>query len=246
MVSKEIWKDVVLFGELTGYEVSNFGRVRERETKQFVNYYLSDKGYCRVALKKSLLPKTMKRRWMSVHDLVLMAFDPIDEETKRKFDLTCDHKDKVKIHNDIANLRWLTRSENSSESHKFGRIYKRGEESNRATYSREQIENVCSMLQNRELSIPTISEISGVSKDTIGKIKARKQWIDISSNYDIPLPKSNQNVKEYSEKEKEEIIKLLEVDMSMPTIEIMRQISLEKTNATRMLINRIRTKMKNS
>jgi len=245
MKTEEIWKDVIIHSVLTGYEVSSFGRIRERETKKFVEYYLSDKGYCRVALKKALLPKTMKRRWMSVHLMVLNAFSPVTEETLKILDLTGDHIDKIKIHNDIGNLRWLTRSDNSKESHKFGREYKTCEKANRSIYTNIQIENVCELLEENTHSIAEISRMTDVSKDTIGKIKAKKQWVSISEKYNIPSTEPNKVVREYTTEQKQEIIDLLEVDINMPTSEIMNKISLERSNATRMLINRIRLTIKN-
>lgn len=96
----EIWKDVLHYEGL--YEVSNFGRVRNKETKkikeQISNYNRkSDKGgYMTVELWKN---NQGKKEY--VHRLVALAFVPNPDNLPQ-----VNHKDEVKTNNVPENLEW--------------------------------------------------------------------------------------------------------------------------------------------
>lgn len=235
---KEIWKDVIIDNLPTDYEVSNNGNVRIKSTGEYAQIHLSDKGYCRVYLKKAHLSDGIKLKSYIVHRLVLMAFDPIDNPDE----MTGDHINKDKLNNTIENLRWLTRKENSEESHRFGRVYLKGEQSNHHIFTTDQIMAVCELLEEDVLTMPMISEITGVALHTVQKIKAGKQWTNISCDFNIPETIPNTDIREYTDSDKEEVLAMLRIDRNMLTRDIMNNISLPNNNATRMYINRIRNK----
>jgi hypothetical protein len=169
-----------------------------------------------------------------------MAFDPIDNPEE----MTGDHKNKDKTINSIDNLRWLTREDNSKESHKFGRIYGTCMNSNHRIYELDQIISVCELLQEDECSIPEISSLTDVSCDTIQKIKSRKEWIDISSSYIFPAVKPNKNIKKYSMMIKESIALYITKHPDIGTRDILQNLNMDITNANRMLVNRVRVWLK--
>lgn len=102
----EIWKVIENYPR---YEVSNLGRVRNRQTSNIVNPRVTNRGYYRVALYNRTtfsINKTYGKD-VPVHVLVLSAFT-----TKPKGNYEVDHINLNKFDNRLENLRWVTRKEN--------------------------------------------------------------------------------------------------------------------------------------
>ena len=90
----EIWKPIK---DLTGYSVSNEGRVRKDSTGQLMVLGING-GYVRFTISKH------------VHRLVAEAFiDKPEDDTK----CWVDHIDGNRSNNNVNNLRWVTPSENA-------------------------------------------------------------------------------------------------------------------------------------
>ena len=104
----EVWKDVVHYEGL--YEVSNLGRVRNKNTQQIkeqhsnYNKKTGKGGYMFVELWKC---NKGKREY--VHRLVAMAFIPNPENKPQ-----VNHKDEVKTNNEVSSLEWTTSKENNN------------------------------------------------------------------------------------------------------------------------------------
>ena len=95
----EIWKDIEGFEQ---YQVSTWGRIRNKHTGVLLKPYYNKKGYLKVGLSKN--GKSHKFR---VNRLVAMAFIP------NIFDLPqVNHKDGNKANNSFTNLEWVTDEEN--------------------------------------------------------------------------------------------------------------------------------------
>ena len=103
---KEEWKDIESWEEF--YEVSNFGRVRNKKTNKFVTGDINNCGYYRVTLYHN----NNKQRFFR-HRLVASHFIPNNDETKT----FVNHIDGDKSNNVVTNLEWVTQSEN--EKHAF-------------------------------------------------------------------------------------------------------------------------------
>jgi hypothetical protein len=88
------------------YFVSNTGLVRNK--RGMILKPTKDKGYIRVNLCKN---KEKKKH--SVHRLVALAFIPNPDNKPQ-----VDHADSNPSNNDVSNLRWATRSENTSNRRK--------------------------------------------------------------------------------------------------------------------------------
>ena len=111
---KEIWKDIDGY---SGYQVSNFGRVRTKDKITFTKKHgerhwkdrilkpkISNKDKClRVDLWKNGKHKTIL-----VHRLVANAFLEKNIDTN----LTVNHKDGNRLNNRVDNLEWLTLADN--------------------------------------------------------------------------------------------------------------------------------------
>lgn len=104
----EVWKDVVHYEGL--YEVSNFGRVRNKKTQKIkvqksnYNKKTGKGGYLFVDLWKY---NNSRREY--VHRLVAMAFIPNPDNKPQ-----VNHKDEIKTNNEVSNLEWVTVKENNN------------------------------------------------------------------------------------------------------------------------------------
>lgn len=81
------------------FEVSNFGRVRNKITKQLHHASNNGEGYLQV----SILNNNYR-----VHRLVLQSFYPVDDPNL----YTVDHINGIRSDNNLNNLRWLSNEEN--------------------------------------------------------------------------------------------------------------------------------------
>ena len=85
------------------YEVSNIGKVRNTQTGRILKSWDNTDGYLILDLKIN-----GKRKSAKIHRLVAEAFIPnIDNKE------CVDHIDRVRTNNNLNNLRWATKSENS-------------------------------------------------------------------------------------------------------------------------------------
>ena len=94
----EVWKSIVGY---ENYEVSSFGKVRNKNTGRILKQS-NIGGYYSVGLSN------IKTKSFSVHQLVAKAFF-INPENK----LQVNHKDKNGLNNNITNIEWVTNQENS-------------------------------------------------------------------------------------------------------------------------------------
>jgi hypothetical protein len=100
-----------------------------------------------------------------------------------------NHIDHNRENNNVDNLEWCTEKHNSSVSAKmFPERWKM-----QAKITREQAEEVCKLIENgcRNLDI---SEMTGISVDTIKHIRKGTAWNEVSCNY--RMTKSHRGISE--------------------------------------------------
>jgi len=126
-----IWKPVILDGEPTQYEVSEYGNVRNVNTGNILTPVpLKNSGRLRVLIYRNGVRKDMK-----IHRLVYEAFyGPIPK------DMTVDHIDENILNNHYTNLRLLTPSENIKS-------FRNNHPDFLQTYSDETLDSFYKMLQ---------------------------------------------------------------------------------------------------
>jgi len=105
-VVEEKWLPIVDYEK---YQVSDLGRVKNIKTGKFISCRSDKNGYLRVGLYDDMIQHTL-----GIHRLVLQSFYPNDEK------LECDHINHIKYDNRLANLRWVTVSQQQLHRKKFG------------------------------------------------------------------------------------------------------------------------------
>lgn len=112
MNKNEVWKKIILNGQITNYSVSSLGQVRNDETQRILSQG-NDNEYKIVSI--SLGEGKMKR--CRVHRLVAEAF--IENPENKPY---VNHKDGIRYHNHIENLEWVTPAENAIHARNSGLV----------------------------------------------------------------------------------------------------------------------------
>lgn len=203
--SDEKFRPIYLDGEKSNYVISNKGYV--------VSLFLNKKSESLTKLKNNItkngynivcLYHNHKKYWKYIHRLVAEAFIPIPKKYIElgltMDDLEVNHKDGTlsgKSNNSVENLEWATSSDNKIHAYQ-NNLKTSGEDFYNAKYSNEQIHNVCKLLEEDKVGMREIWKLTDVSVNTISAILSRKQWKDISKDYNfsnhtkrkIPYPKN--------------------------------------------------------
>jgi hypothetical protein len=91
----------------SGYEVSDWGRVRNSKTGRILRLYTrKDNDYVVVCLRVNGANKSYR-----VNRLVAIAFVPNSNPTTQ---IEADHEDKDRSNNRASNLKWITQKKNRS------------------------------------------------------------------------------------------------------------------------------------
>ena len=110
MLNQAIWKPIPQYEGL--YEISSNGQVRNSRTGRILAQRLGGTAKYRFVS----LWKGNKEKHMLVHRLVAMVFVPNPEGKPQ-----VNHKDRNKENNTVANLEWVTVSENHKHAFANGR-----------------------------------------------------------------------------------------------------------------------------
>ena len=179
ILNKERFKWILINGKRTEYIISSFGRIfsLKNEVKVLTPWIHKDHYYITLRFNN-------KNHRFQVHRLVAFHFIPNPDKKP-----IVHHLDKNPLNNNIDNLLWVT-----EEEHKF--YHKDEMDQNRPTpnygsdcnlsvYKDDQIIHVCKLIEENKLKLKEISMKTGVKLDTVRNILNRRQWLNISKDYDF-------------------------------------------------------------
>lgn len=152
------------------YEVSDRGRIRNRETGRVLRPRLGNHGYIRWALFNG---SRDSRTSIYAHVLVARTFlgDPAGMEV--------DHLDGAKQNNHVTNLQYVSRRENCKRAYDKGLNpgppTHRGEKQWHSKLSSEDVRSIRS-LHDRGTETQAIATLFSIHPHTVNKIVARKSW----------------------------------------------------------------------
>ena len=192
-IAHPIWKQIIIDGKDTGYQVSNTGMIIDDNGIPVHYYQQNDDWYFSVYIKRM--------DSYPVHRLVAQAFIPNPENKPQ-----VNHINGIKSCNWIGNLEWATAKENSDHAWKHNLTNNYGENQGHSIYSNDQIHQVCKLLEENKLSYSEIAKITNVKYSAISEIRNKRKWKFISDEYKIPPPEE----KLYSDEDVKKACKLLE------------------------------------
>lgn len=163
------------------YSINEYGDIRSKKSGEILKPKKNKQGYLVIALCVNEIDhdKTHKRKMFSIAQLVARSYNghPPDDMN----DPTVDHIDGNKQNNHFTNLRWLERGVNSSIRKNKGA----GSQNHEAKLTEAQVEEICNLLINTNLSFQQIADRFNVEKSTINNIKQHKNWKNITTKYDF-------------------------------------------------------------
>lgn len=130
-------------------------------------------------LKTAIFTNSGERKYVRIASLVLLTFK--GEPPENMTDPTVNHIDGNILNNNVNNLEWLERSENSKV-----RFWKpRGLNNPSCVLNEQDVEKICYMLSKGD-SNRNIAKTLGISFSTVSNIRRRKNWTHISEKYVFP------------------------------------------------------------
>lgn len=154
----EEWK-VIPFE--SNYEVSNYGNIRNFETKIIKNQRYSKSGYKRITLYPSGITYAVHR----LVGLTWMKDTHLDH-------LQIDHLNAVRDDNRLENLEWVTPEENNRRIK--NRVATHGSNNGMSKLTEEDVIQIKYYLSNLDNS--TCSKLFDVKPEAIRRIRKREQW----------------------------------------------------------------------
>ena len=265
----EVWKDIIIDNSYTGYQVSTYGNIRLKKTKEKINtweniYSALKRPYLMVRLNW-VDPNTKKKytKICSVSRLVAINFIPIPRKYKKDGlsydDLEVDHlrdgDDDNHRDNSIYNLQWITRKENVQKAKEAGLYNKdylkgikrlgtgmRGSDNHESHYNEQIIRDICEDLVENKLIIKDIAKKNNVPRTLVEDVKKGRAWPHVSCEYDFSgYDMIEGSVYNYHKKDLKLLEDLILADASNDVIRNVLKWDTNKTTAT--LISKYRKKL---
>ena len=144
------------------YWITKDGTIYNRH-KRALSPYVAPDGYVSIKLATA----TNKRGNFRIHRLLAEAFIP----NPHKLD-TINHIDHNKLNNDLSNLEWCSRSDNTHKAFVFGASNMKGENHSMVKLTEKQVLAIRASKSTQKI----LAAEYGVSPSTISMIKSRKRW----------------------------------------------------------------------
>lgn len=164
----EKWKTIEDF---PNYEASNLGRIRRIKTQKILK-----PGFSKVKNPRPIvvLYKNKKSKTMAVSRIILTAFKGKPNFEKAE----CNHKDGIRLHNEITNLEWVTGCGNIQHALKTGLRKNQavGSRISKSKLKEKDIPVIRKMIVEGVLKLEDIGNKFNVNKCTIFDVKHNKTW----------------------------------------------------------------------
>ena len=172
------WRQLILFHQKLDYEISNTGLIRSMTTKEILRVSFNPEIKNCYGFKSINLLNGTKYN-TEIHRLVAIMFIEIpDKYIKQGLtekDLTVNHKDRIRWHNNVDNLEWMTSEENAR--------YR--DEREKCIIDELIADRICKLLADG-YPIFIIANDLGISEDIVTSIRYRNTWTDVSKYYTFP------------------------------------------------------------
>lgn len=192
----EVWKPLIIDGEVTKYAVSTYGNVKNTKTNKPVGLHEQNSGYYGFTISH----KGKTHSYKIARVVAEMFIENDDPEVKTQI----DHLNSKRA-NSIYDLEWVSPQENAMR--KIERANNKGQKiitTNK--YSKKIIKKVCKLLE-KDFSISEISKKLEIPKPTIRDILYGKRHTDISKDYDFTKRSNSHSKSGKKAKYSEEIIR---------------------------------------
>jgi len=171
----EAWKSIPFFSR---YEASNLGRIRSLNYKNSGNTKILKPALSDGYLKTVLLNDIGEYKSWTVHKWICLAF--LGDRRGKEV----NHKNGIKIDNNIRNLEYVTRSENVKHAYRTGlELPLRGEDNPFAKLTNENVKDIREIAKSRgrHYNRKELAKWFGVSEGHIKDIitRRRKAWSHI-------------------------------------------------------------------
>ena len=163
------------------YRINEYGDIISKKSNKILSPVKDKDGYLKIALctNETVNGKEHNRKTFRIAQLVAKSYH--GEPPIHMIDPTVDHIDGDINNNHFTNLRWLERGDNSSIRKNKGV----GAQNHEAKLTDGQVEEICNLLIETDLSFQQIANMFNVDKSTINNIKQHKNWKHITTKYDF-------------------------------------------------------------
>jgi len=158
------------------YMISNLGRVWSEYTKKYIKPHLRSKDKGKAYLKVSLY-NIDGTKTFSMHRLLAETFIPNPDNK-----CCINHKDGNKTNNHLANLEWVTYSENTQHASDT-KLMLRGTDRLNSKLTNDKVIEIANLLQTSDLSFNSIGRIYGVDSGVIRDIHRRHSWQHMTKGF---------------------------------------------------------------
>ena len=240
--------------EFGRYYAYDSGEIYDEMNDCYLEYRPRNDGYCTIML---YLNSGIKAQFY-VHRVIAATL--IDKRLKYHNSLVVNHLNPdFKYDNSVSNLEVCTQKQNIGYAIEMGRFKTQGEDNPTANLTNDIVHIICQMMEDDpNRTYISIAKDLGIDHyvgilDTIGKIRQGKEWIHISSQYNLQRRTCPQKGVRVTESYFDDIIRneVKEIILNNPEIkpmEVAKIISIDlsdnkKKNSFRKMVERMKKKL---
>lgn len=180
------------------YLISKDGQIYSKVRRKVLKHKIDKDGYHEVHLSLN----GRKDKYFRVALLVLHQF--VGSPPNDMLDPTSQHIDGNIDNNNLDNLMWMERGENSSK-----RVTSYvGERNPSAMLTESQVLEIAELLKTDQYTLQNIADMYNVHKSTISNIRRKKNWKYLLSDYNFPI--LNVGSKESQKQKKQQVLQLFQ------------------------------------